>query len=71
MCIRDRHILKQIPLTYFEKCEQLVKKQKNKFEFDFKQVSSKQKEEILGKKIFTEKVYLHDKTLVKPLSYSR
>jgi hypothetical protein len=64
-------LLQETPLIFFKKCEQLVQKQKNKFEMNFKQVSLKQKEEILKKTKNSEKIFMHDKTLVKPLSYNR
>jgi hypothetical protein len=64
-------LLKETPLIFFKKCEQLVQKQKNKFEMNFKKVSVYQKEEIMAKTLNKEKIYVHDKTLVKPLSYTR
>ena len=64
-------LLQETPLIFFKKCEQLVQKQKKKFEMDFKQVSIKQKSQILKKTKNSEKMFVHDKTLVKPLSYNR
>jgi hypothetical protein len=64
-------VLEQTPLVFFKKCEQLVHKQKKKFEMNYKQVSLKQKHEIMKISSMNERAYLHDKTLVKPLSYSR
>lgn len=69
--MKDPALLKETPLIFFKKCEQLVRKQKSKFEMNFKQVTFKQKEDILAKTSHSEKMFLHDKTLVKPLSYSR
>ena len=69
--MNNKSILEHTPLVFLKKCDQLVQKQSKKFEMNFKQVSSNQKEKIMGKPSNYDRVFLNDKTLVKPLSYSR
>ena len=69
--MKNKAILEHTPMVFLKKCEQLVQKQSKKFEMNFKQVTMSQKDNIMGKSSNYERVYLNDKTLVKPLSYPR
>lgn len=70
--MNDQQILKTTPFIFFKKCEQLVHKQKHKFELNFKSVTFRDKNEILTKNTqINDSFLLNDKTVIKPLSISK